>query len=171
MTQDYTKDPTYCELVKLVLSSEGGYVDNPNDPGGPTKYGIAWNYNREILREMGVKDVHDLTLEQAREIYYHKYWLACHADTIPDKRLAYIHFDTAVNHGVGQSTVFLKRLSHDPSSFEGHGKNNALWLGLCLEYVMHRQRFYTRAKNRKVFLEGWMNRLSDVVDNALKMKD
>jgi hypothetical protein len=53
---------------ELVIGLEGAYTDDPDDPGGPTKYGIAQNYNPEV-------DVKNLTLERAKEIYYRKYWL------------------------------------------------------------------------------------------------
>jgi hypothetical protein len=52
---------------ELVIGLEGAYTDDPDDPGGPTKYGIAQNYNPEV-------DVKNLTLERAKEIYYRKYW-------------------------------------------------------------------------------------------------
>ena len=168
---DYTSDKVYCQIVKLVINSEGGYSNNVHDAGGATKFGVAFNFNRALLESMGVKeaDMPNLTYDQACQIYYIKYWLPCKANEIPDLRLAYIHFDSAVNCGVGQALVFLSRLSKNPKFFEGGNKNQALWMQLVLEYMAIRLNYYTHIKNRKYFLEGWANRLVDVVHNALTM--
>jgi lysozyme family protein len=166
---EYEKDLIYLAVVPYVLNSEGGYSNNIHDLGGPTNRGIAWNYNKEILLAMGVTDVKNLTKEQALQIYYVKYWQASLSNTIPDKRLAYMHFDAAVNQGVGFSLNALKKLSKNPANFEGNGKNEALWLRLLLEYLDIRLKAYNRDRNRKTFLEGWINRLISLIDQDLKM--
>ena len=167
----YQSDKLYCELVHLVLNSEGGYVNDPHDPGGPTKYGIALNFNRAALAEFGIHEavgVRTMAVEQALQIYYVKYWLAAGCDHIPDKRLVYVHFDAAVNHGVGAAAKFCFALSHKPSGFEaGNGKNESLWLRLYLEYLNARMRSYTHDKNRAHYLEGWINRLISISTTAL----
>ena len=166
---NYQHDKAYCQIIPFVLSSEGGYVNHPNDPGGPTKYGIALNYNKAILKSMGVGDVKNLTLEQAREIYYQKYWLPCKANELPDIRVAYIHFDAAVNCGISQAAVFLSKLSKRPANYEGNGKNAELFLELFLEYVALRLRFYARARGRETFLAGWVNRMAKLSEDATRL--
>lgn len=172
-TYAYQSDKTYCELVHMVINTEGKYVNNPKDPGGPTKFGIALNFNQGALAQFGIHDaagMMNLTVEQATQIYYTKYWLACGANYIPDKRLAYLHFDTAVNQGVGFSAKCVFRLSHKPAGFEANGKNEALWLRLILEYVGMRLNAYTHDRNRKTFLEGWVNRMIHIIDQDLHMQ-
>lgn len=144
----FLQDEVYCKLVNLVLNSEGGYVDNPKDPGGPTKYGIALNYNRAVLSALGVKNVRDLTYEQAKEIYYHKYYKASSADTLAkqSQRLAYLHFDAAVNHGVGQA-----------AKFNTASKSNAFL------YLSLRLKFYAQIKTFPTFGKGWTNRMAGVL--------
>ncbi|SRR5579875_2615334 len=157
----YKSDPLFCELVALVVNVEGGYVNDPKDPGGPTKYGISLNYNRPELAAIGIHDadgVQGLRREQALQIYYSKYWLASRANTIKDKRLAYIHFDAAVNHGVGEARLLLARSNARPT-----------WTNVerFLEYLRQRQQLYTGDKNFARYGEGWINRLSRLIAWAI----
>lgn len=170
MAFDYEKDPIFCKLIEYILLSEGDYSNDPDDPGGPTKYGIALNYNKEILATMGIKDVKGLTYPQAKQIYYVKYWLACGANYIHDESLAYMHFDTAVNCGVGTANIFLGRLSKNPKNYEANGKNEVLWLKLYIEYLSFRMSYYTTIKGGLKFLRGWINRLVDVNKRCWKFK-
>lgn len=77
--------------VGQVLENEGGYVNNPNDPGGETKYGIT-------KRQYPDLDLKNLALDQAKEIYRRNYW---HFDNIQDQLIANKLLDMCVNMGVG----------------------------------------------------------------------
>ncbi|MBX9667302.1 MAG: hypothetical protein K2X93_06770 [Candidatus Obscuribacterales bacterium] len=169
---DYESDELYCHLVELVINVEGGYVNDPNDTGGPTKYGIAWNKNVGILQSMGFRnptDIRNLTQEQAKQIYYQKYWITSASNRIKDKHLAFLHFDTAVNCGIGAAAKCLFRLSKDPRYFEGDGKNLALWFQLSLEYVAHRLHYYTGCKTWAHHGRGWANRLGNVIQESVQL--
>lgn len=164
----YKKDETFCKIIALVLPLEAGFANHPNDPGGPTMRGVAWNYNAQYLREkFGFetwKDIKSLTKDQACQCYYDRYWLASGADGISDVDLAFIHLDAAINCGVGSAQKFLSRLSKNPKHFDGRGgKNRTLFLGLFLEYTANRLSYYTSCKNRDDFLEGWVNRMVKVI--------
>lgn len=166
------EDPVFQELVAIVFNLEGGYVNDPHDAGGPTKFGIAWNYNVEELRALGFKnptDIKNLTKPQALEIYYRKYWVASGADRLAhkSKRLAFIHFDTYVNGGGG---LILRRLSVNPHNFEGHPANQALWLKLFAEYAARRADYFTRCKTWDRHGKGWTrNRIAAVMLRGLAM--
>lgn len=165
-----TFDKVYLEVLPFVLNSEGGYSNHPNDPGGPTMRGIAWNYNAGWLQAHGYtrETLKKLTKEHAALCYYERYWIPSGAIGITDVDLAYIHMDTAVNCGVGTAIKMLKRLSHNPGYYDfSGGKNRALALSLFLEYAAQRIRYYTQAKNRDKFLAGWMNRMASVIENSL----
>lgn len=174
MNFTYKNGGVFLVLIPHILKSEGGYVNNPRDRGGPTKYGVAWNFNADWLKSrLGMKqptDIKNLTLDQARQLYYERYWLASDADGLTDIDLAYIHLDTAINCGVGTAARFLHRLSVDPKHYDGTGgKNRTLFLTLFLEYTAQRLSFYTHARDRDVFLEGWINRMVDVIRNSLNL--
>ena len=77
-----------------------GYVNDPDDNGGETKFGIAQNANPDIC-------VRTLTLAQAQKLYFDRYWLAAKCDKIPSP-LSMLQFDTAVNMGVGAAAKLLQ---------------------------------------------------------------
>ena len=57
---------TFALALELVLSAEGGYVDHPDDRGGPTKYGISQVAHPNV-------NIQELTFEDARSIYWQAY--------------------------------------------------------------------------------------------------
>lgn len=70
---------------------EGGYVNDPNDPGGATKYGLS-------QRAYPGEDIANMTLDRAKTIYLRDYWGPAGCDALPDL-LKYEMFDLAVNTG------------------------------------------------------------------------
>lgn len=81
------------KAFEVVVGLEGGYVNDPHDPGGETKFGIT-------KRQYPGEDIAGLTLARAQEIYRHDYWQAVRGDELPWP-LALLVFDSAVNQGVG----------------------------------------------------------------------
>ena len=67
---------TFDQAFAIVIGEEGGYVNDPNDPGGETKYGIAKNSHPNV-------DIANLTLDQAKAIYKTEYWDKVFGDTLP----------------------------------------------------------------------------------------
>lgn len=84
-----------------LLGSEGGYVNNPKDPGGETRYGVS-------KRSYPDEDIANLTLERAKALYKRDFWDRAQCDKLP-QALAFQVFDAAVNSGIGQSIRFLQR--------------------------------------------------------------
>lgn len=76
---------------KLIIGEEGGYVNDPLDPGGETKFGISKRAYPNV-------DIRNLTLEMAKAIYKRDYWDALNLDT-HEWRKAICLFDCAVNMG------------------------------------------------------------------------
>lgn len=159
--------------VPLVFDVEGGYSNNPDDDGGPTMHGVAWNYNADYLKkQFGLtrETIQNLTKDQAKKLYWDKYWKAAGCHMISDEGLSYLHFDAAVNTGVGHAITNLHKLSVNPFNYDGEGdKNEVLFLRLCIEYLVFQLYWYTHCKDRKVFLEGWINRMIKVIGYARKL--
>lgn len=88
----------FIRAADIVLSHEGGYVNDPNDAGGETKFGIARRYHPTV-------DIASLTFEQAREIYRREYWVKQGLDRLPPP-LALVTLD-AVIHG-GPAVIWLQ---------------------------------------------------------------
>lgn len=88
-----------------LLGHEGGYVDNPKDPGGATRWGIT----ERVARSNGYTGrMQDLPVSVAKQIARVEYWDAVKADKLPEG-LRYAVFDAAYNSGVSQATRWLQR--------------------------------------------------------------
>lgn len=92
----------FLEAFKNVIGIEGGYVNDPADRGGETKYGICKRDHQDL-------DIKNLTLEQAKAIYYTEFWAPLKLDDILDPQIAEEMFDTAVNCGVKPSIRITQR--------------------------------------------------------------
>lgn len=89
-------------LIGFVLEHEGGYVNDPDDPGGETKYGVSKKSYPHV-------DIASLTIEQAKDIYYEDWWLPLKCPQILDDKVAQKYLDTCVNTGKGTGTKILQR--------------------------------------------------------------
>ncbi len=78
--------------VTMIMKIEGGYVCDPLDPGGATKWGISHKSFPEI-------NIATLTDEQARSLYFTHYWIPGKCALVPE-RLRLIYFDMCVLHGI-----------------------------------------------------------------------
>jgi lysozyme family protein len=82
--------------IPTVLRREGGYVSDPADPGGETKFGISKKSYPEV-------DVKNLTSADASIIYKRDWWDNYGYGRILDQRIATKIFDTAVNMGANRA--------------------------------------------------------------------
>lgn len=87
--------------VTLTLQHEGGYSNDPSDPGGETNYGIS-------KRAYPKEDIKGMTVARAKEIYCRDYWMRG-AHLIDDPSLATKFFDLCVNVGVYRASVLLQQ--------------------------------------------------------------
>jgi lysozyme family protein len=95
-------------LLDGVIAREGGYTDDPDDPGGPTIWGIT----EATARAYGYwGDMRAMTRATALEIYRTRYWQGPGFATIDsiDSALATKLFDVGVNQGTGAAVRFLQR--------------------------------------------------------------
>lgn len=88
------------KAIEFVLSFEGGYVDDPRDPGGETNFGIS-------KRAYPSLDIKNLTRDEAIAIYKRDYWDACKCGQLPSP-LALMVFDIAVNQGASTASHLLQ---------------------------------------------------------------
>jgi lysozyme family protein len=92
---------SFADAIQLILINEGGYVNDPNDPGGETNFGICKRAYPNV-------DIKNLTVEQATDIYRKDYWDKCRCDELPSCIQGLV-FDTAVNQGTKIAIVLLQR--------------------------------------------------------------
>lgn len=97
------------EFVDEVIRIEGGYVNRPDDSGGPTKYGIT----QAVARRFGYKgDMRDLPRSLAVHIYKVGFWDELKLDDIEklSPGIASELADTGINQGIGRAAAFLQRI-------------------------------------------------------------
>lgn len=92
---------SFDKAFQITVGVEGGYVNDPADPGGETRYGISKRAHPDV-------DIKSLTLDQARDIYRRDYWQAASCDSMPE-RIGHLVFDCAVHHGVRVAIKLLQR--------------------------------------------------------------
>ena len=92
---------TFEQIIDSVLEHEGGYVNDPYDKGGETKFGIAKRWYPDI-------DIKNLTKSDAINIYYNNYWKPSKADFLPND-LKSTYFDMCVNMGQRQAVKILQQ--------------------------------------------------------------
>lgn len=102
-------------ILSAVILVEGGYTDDPYDPGGKTKYGITEN----VAREYGYTGrIEDLTKEMAIEIYETLYVREPHFDLMIDVNPAIAHklIDAGVNVGTARVSLWFQRILNNLSN-------------------------------------------------------
>lgn len=96
-------------LAALLDSSrEGGFSDNPADPGGATNHGVTKRVWEEFVgHEVTVADIEALTTDDVAPLYKQRYWDALRGDDLP-AGVDYALFDFAVNSGVHKAAEMLQ---------------------------------------------------------------
>lgn len=127
---------------KFVLRWEGGgqYTNDPDDPGGETKFGISKRSNPEL-------DIAALTSEKALEIYLDKYWYPSGADDL-EYPLCLLVFDTAFLCGVSRAVSWLRK-TKDPHEY----------IALRKQFHLEKARDHIWARK---YIKGWLNRVNDL---------
>lgn len=156
-----TFDDAFARLVDP--QHEGGYSNNPADPGGETKYGLS-------KRAYPGEDIANMTLDRAREIYRRDYWGPAGCDGLPDL-LKYEMFDLAVNTSApGKPTTAIRMLQQavgatvdgvfGPKTLMAAQAANPATALRRLQAL--RINYYTRLPKawRDEFLTGVMNRIA-----------
>lgn len=140
-----------------LIGHEGGYVNNPADPGGETRYGIS-------KRSYPQLDIARLGLPEAKAIYRRDYWDRAQCDKLPPG-VAFDVFDAAVNSGIGQAIRFLQRAVGVAD--DGHVGPQTLaalarWEPEAVQARLSGQRlaFMTQLSTWDVFGKGWARRIA-----------
>ena len=103
-------DAMFGRCLSFTLKEEGGFVDNPDDPGGATKWGITLGTFRTYIGNplATVAMLKEINFDQVRNIYLKKYWLVMGCGNMP-AGLDLMVFDHGVNGGDVPSVELLQR--------------------------------------------------------------
>ena len=164
------------EIIEEIIRKEGGYINHPNDRGGPTKFGVTQKTLSNYLgRQASIEDVKNMTVETASEIYERNYYKVPSIDTIPQK-LQPIVTDASVLYGPKRAIIFLQNIVNEagfgPISADGvlgpktRGKIQEAfnimgdWFinAYVEERIMFCERIVANNPSQSVFLKGWKNR-------------
>ena len=146
---------SFDRAVNFVLDAEGGYSNDPNDPGGETKYGIS----KRVFRYL---DIPNLTIDEAKQIYREGYWKDINGDLLPEPWDMCL-LDDAVNRGVPRAVKTLQRsLKVTVDGVVGDETINALKRapsGSIDLYLADRLIAYTQTANFDIYGRGWFKRV------------
>jgi len=102
---------TVAQIISDIIAREGGYVNNPADHGGPTKYGITMpalaDYLGQHVNSISKDQIRQLTPDRAADIYLKNYWQDPGLNHLPNL-LQPILLDMAVNQGPGSAIRLLQ---------------------------------------------------------------
>lgn len=147
---------TFDVVFDRLIGHEGGYVNDPADPGGETNWGVSKRSYQNV-------DIKALTREGAKAIYKRDFWDRLKMDTMFDG-VAYQLFDFAVNSGIETAVRYLQRsvgVADDghwgpasASAASAMSESDTI-MRLCAE----RLDFMTRLKNWPDHGKGWARRI------------
>ena len=153
------------DIIEKVLEHEGGYVDDPTDAGGETKYGIS-------KRAYPDEDIKELTVERAKELYKRDYWDRFRVSELPS-RIRHIFVDMCINMGGRRATKILQEACNSKNSYKidvdgGIGKNTIKASANLEDFRLraYRVMFYAELVMKKPeqerFWVGWFKRSCEV---------
>lgn len=137
--------------ISKTLTYEGGYTNNPHDPGGATNYGITITDARLHWKpDATPADVRAMPKSVAIEIYRQKYWAAIGCDERPSGPDVF-EFDTAVNSGVGRVRQWRKIIDQKLSPVD-----------YVKAFSAKRSSFLHSLRTWQFFGKGWGKRVADL---------
>lgn len=164
----------FTRCVDLIFRHEGGFVDDPADPGGATNMGITIGTLAAVRGTKATReDVQNLTRDEARQIYRAHYWNALNCDSLP-AGIDLVVFDFGVNAGVSRSATLLQQLVH----VEADGEIGPITVGaaraidsdhVITAFSDARMDHYRSLSTWERFKNGWTSRTAEIREAALKM--
>ena len=157
--------------LDFLLESEGGFVNNPKDPGGMTNLGVtAATWAQYKGRATTEKEMRNLKKSDVTPLYEKKYWDACKCDDLPSG-IDYLVFDFAVNAGPGRAIKTLQKAIGVPED----GAIGPVTLQnidvmekseLITRFSDAKKEFYESLPTFPTFGKGWLARINTVRGNA-----
>lgn len=159
--------------VNVILGHEGGFTNDPIDPGGPTNFGISLRTLKEINPNADIDTIKNLNLEQAIDYYRKQWWEKYHFGFIFDLKLATKIFDLGVNIGAEKAVklfqMAINSIGNDHIELDGKIGKITISASNCLpsnqllaKYQQLAKEFYLSLmeKNPKLikYKNGWLNR-------------
>lgn len=152
---------TFDEVFERAIGHEGGYVNNPKDPGGETNWGIT---KRTAQANGYLGAMKSLTRSQAKEIYRKAFWERARCAQY-HSAIGFQLFDAAINHGIGNAIRLLQRAVEVADD----GVIGQVTLGainqkklddVLVLFNAERLEFYAKLTTFNTFGRGWVRRVA-----------
>ncbi len=171
-----TYSPKFLTCVRFVIHEEGGFVNDPTDPGGATKYGISMRSHCSDIGDIDgdgdidAEDVRLITVEQAMAIYFDEYWGEIRGEELPTP-MALVMLDTAVNCGEVRAIKLLQRAGGlvEDGRFGRATMSWALAPTALHKMLTKRKAFYAGLRTFKKYGKGWLARVSRLEITAAEL--
>ncbi len=171
----------FATCLAHVLDMEGGYSNDPYDPGGPTNKGITltdfakW---RRVTpdatsRARLIADLKNISDATVSDIYRSRYWQPASCALLPDA-IAVMHFDAAVNHGTGGAARLLQAalgiaIDGDAGPQTLNAARTQSSRSIIERYAELRRGRYRALPHFWRFGRGWMRRVDATETLALRL--
>ena len=172
----------FVQSLKHLLDSEGGFTNDPRDPGnklpdgraGCTMYGVTQaSWESFIGKRVTQEQMKQLAPQSVAPIYKKKYWDAVNGDELP-AGLDYLMFDFAVNVGPGRAIKIMQSaLGVSVDGVIGRITMKALRDAspeeLIEKFSEEKEAYYKSLPTFSTFGKGWLNRIASVKEYASEM--
>jgi lysozyme family protein len=160
-------DRNFSRAINAVLEYEGGYVNNPQDKGGPTNLGVTLaNFRAYVKPDGTIDDLKKLTREQAGVVFRRHYWDEVMGSSLPDG-IDLCVFDYAVNSGPSRAVKLLQTLAGTAADGKIGSKTlaavEAIEPGMLIDELCDgRLKFLKGIPSFPTFGKGWVSRVEKV---------
>lgn len=162
------------DSFSAVLKHEGGFVNNPKDPGGMTNLGVtqrAWE--SYLNRSVTETEMRTLTPDAVKPFYKAMYWDKIKGDQLPSG-VDYAAYDLAVNSGVSRAAKYLQEIAGVVADGVIGPKSLEAILACDPEQTADalcdmRLDFLKRLPTFETFGKGWSRRVAEVKSKATSM--
>ena len=177
-----SQNETFEEIIEVVLEHEGGYVDDPDDLGGATNFGVIQRTYQDYINkyddghEVTKQEMKDMDVEDAKDVYLNLFWRPSKASKLPAE-VREVYFDMVVNHGQGNAVKILQQACNNKRKPANHidvdggiGPNTIKAASTLKEWelMVERSGFYwnlvfdgaryTKRTSQVKFIRGWIRR-------------
>ena len=157
--------------LALMLAHEGGFSNDPHDPGGMTNLGVtrrAWE--AYVGRQVDEAEMRALTPEIVAPFYKARYWNPCKCDQLP-LGIDYAVFDFAVNAGASRASKTMQSALGTAAD----GVVGPATIGVAVnadpdhfleKFSAAKEQFSRNLPTFEHFGKGWLRRVSEVKQTA-----
>ncbi len=153
----------YPRCLANTLREEGGWTNDPRDPGGPTMRGIIQREYTRYRARHGLPDrsVRYISEAELQDIYRGNYWVPMVGDAWP-KGPDQIVFDISVNSGTGRAPAIMGAAmgvsTRNPRELAALASRSADTIGIVKRACARRASFYRSLRTFSAFGRGWLAR-------------